>query len=212
MNTVEMTVHEALCEIKVLDKRISKSLLEADFIQPNKQSSTRIGGVTVQEYIESAKASYNKVSDIIRRSEAIKAALSLSNSVTKITVAGKEMTVAEAIYHYQHGIDVKRRLLREMEQQYLGAVNLVNDKNGDFLDRSLAKFLSDNFGSKDKSDPEAIQKATEQFIQNNTYVLVDPLNLKDKIESLRDEIDSFLSSVDSALQVSNATTTITVSW
>lgn len=212
MNTVEMTVHEALCEIKVVEKRIDKSLMEADFIQANKQSNTRIKGVTIPEYEGSVQASYDKINDLIRRTDAIKAALSVSNASTYVKIAGKEMTVAEAIYHYQYGIDLKKRLLREMEKQYRDALDMVNARNGDFLDRALSKFLSDNFGSKEKTDAEAIQKATEQFIQNNTYVLVDPLKLKKKIESLRDEIDSFLSEVDSALQVSNATTKITITF
>lgn len=212
MNTAEMTVHEALCEIKVLDSRLIKALNEAEFINTRKGSSTRIEGVTVNEYEERVKASYNRVNDLIRRSEAIKAALSLSNASTKVRIGGKEMTVAEAIYLYQHGIALKKRMLAVMEGQYRRAVDMVNDRNGDHLDRGLSKYLTDNFGAKDKTDPEALQKATEQYIANNTYVLVDPLKLKESIETLRDEIDGFMSEADSALQVSNAVTKITVSF
>ena len=212
METVEMTVHEALCEVKVMGKRLDKCLNEADFIQANKQSNTRINGVTISEYEDAVQASYNRVSDLVRRSDAIKAGLAVSNASTVVKIAGKEMTVAEAIYHYQYGINTKRMVLREMERQYKEAVEKVNARNGDFLDRNLAKYLSDNFGSKDKTDAEVIKDATDKFIQNNTYALVDPLKLREKIESLRDEIDSFLSEVDSALQVSNATTKITISY
>ena len=43
MNTVEMTVHEALCEIKVLDSRLIKALNEANdkkIVQTWSRSST----------------------------------------------------------------------------------------------------------------------------------------------------------------------------
>ena len=108
MNTVEMTVHEALCEIKVLDSRLVKALSEAEFINTRKGSSTRIEGVTVSEYENRVRASYNRVNDLIRRSEAIKAALSLSNASTRVKINGKDMSVAEAIYLYQHGISLKK--------------------------------------------------------------------------------------------------------
>ena len=100
----KMTVHEALCEIKVADKRIEKAIQECAFCEANKEISPKINGITVAEFENDVKAKYQKINDLIRRNENIKKALSLSNAKTVITVNGKEMTMAEAIYMMQYGI------------------------------------------------------------------------------------------------------------
>lgn len=80
MATVEkMTIHKALCELKILDSRINNAISSARFCLANKHSNEKVNGVTVEEYQETMKASYNKASDLIRRREAIKRAVVLSN-------------------------------------------------------------------------------------------------------------------------------------
>lgn len=207
METVKMTVHEALCEVKVADKRIYDAIQSTPICIENKASNSKIKGVDIQDYINQSKSGYQRIMDLIRRVEAIKAALSLSNAKTKITVDGKEMTVAEGIYMMQHGLEHKERLLMRMEHQYAEASTDASIKNQELQDR-LDKFIAGTFGNKEKANPEDIKVASEVFIKQNTYELIDPLNVKEKIEELRTEIDSFKAHIDSALQISNATTFI----
>ena len=211
METVRMTVHEALCEIKVADKRIIDAITATPICTHNKASNSKINGVDVKEYCDQAKSGYQKITDLIRRTEAIKSALSLSNAQTRIVVDGKEMSVAEGLYLMQYGMNSKRMLLNRMETQYLDAQKNLQIKERELQDR-LDKFIASTFGNKEKASPEDIKNASEVFIKQNTYELVDPLDVKKKIEDLRTEIDNFTAHIDSALQISNATTYIEFSY
>jgi len=206
----KLTIHEALCEIKVADKRIGDAIDNCAFCASNKESSPKVNGIPVKEFEDDVKAKYQSIQDLIKRTEKIKAALSLSNAATKVTVCGKEMTVAEAIYMMQYGILTKMNLLRSMESK-LGAAQLViASENGRKLDERLDKYIQSVYGSKEKITPEELDKASKDFKARNEYKLVDPLKITDKIEALKKEIDEFQAAVDSAIQISNATTYIEI--
>jgi len=212
MEKVRMTVHEALCEIKVADNKIEKAIDNAVFCVVNKASNTKINGADIKDFNENAKASFQKVTDLIRRTEAIKAALSLSNAATRITVGDKEMSVAEGIYAMQHGMESKRELLYAMNNQYAQALQTVQSNNKIVEGERLDKFIASTFGNKEKASPEDIRVATETFLKQQRYEIVDPLDIKKRIDELQDEIDEFTSKIDSAIQISNATTYIEFSY
>ena len=205
-----LTVHEALCFIKVADKRIGDAIDNCAFCASNKESSPKVNGVPVKEFEDDVKAKYQSIQDLIKRTEKIKAALSLSNAATKVTVCGKEMTVAEAIYMMQYGILTKMNLLRSMESKLRAAQLVITSENGHKLDERLDKYIQSVYGSKEKITPEELDKASKDFKARNEYKLVDPLKITDKIEALKKEIDEFQAAVDSAIQISNATTYIEI--
>lgn len=212
MNQQTMTVHEALCEVKVSDSKIKSVLSKAKFCAPNKSSNTKLDGKAISEFTDAAKADFQKITDYIRRTEAIKAALNKSNAITVIKVGEQEMSVAEAIYMMAHGTDAKSRLLQTLKSQYESALKTIQYENGAKMDERLDKMIEVNYGSKDKADPELIKTATELFLQQHQYELVDPIGIKKAIDELEDEIADFRANVDSALQISNATTSITIEW
>lgn len=207
-----MTVHEALCEVKVSDSKIKSVLMKARFCAPNKASNTKLDGSSISEFSEQAKADFQRITDYIRRTEAIKAALNKSNAETIIKVGATQMSVAEAIYMMAHGVDAKEKLLSALRSQYESSLKTIRTENGEKLDTRLDKFIEANYGSKDKADPELIKTQTEIFLKQNQYELIDPLKIQEKIQELDDEISDFKSNVDSALQISNATTQITIEW
>lgn len=207
-----MTVHEALCEIKVADSKVNSVLGKARFCAPNKASNTKLNGSSIADFTEAAKADFQRVKDIINRTEAIKAALNQSNSTTIIKVGDKEMTVAEGIYMMAHGMDAKKALLNLMKNQYSRALQTIQDENGDKLEGRLDRMIEQTYGSKEKANPEDIKTSTDLFIKQHQYELVDPLGIQEEIQKLEDEILDFQSNVDSALQISNATTNITIEW
>ena len=206
MEKVRMTVHEALCEVKTADKRIDKAIHDAKFLYVNRNSNTKIDGKDIDTVKSEIKSGYQKIRDLIRRTEAIKKAISLSNAQTLVTVSGKEMTVAEAIYSLQHGTDSKRQLLESMTREYSNAQASIELRNGSSLEERVDRFISSTFGSKDKANNEEIKLATETFMKQNSYSLIDPLNIVKEVERLEEEISAFEVAVDSALQISNATT------
>lgn len=213
MATVEkMTIHKALCELKILDSRINNAISSARFCLANKHSNEKVNGVTVEEYQETMKASYNKSSDLIRRREAIKRAVVLSNAKTIVKIGGKEYTVAEAIEMNNHGIDLKLQLKNAMKKQYDSAMTAIISKNSVVNDKAT-EYVVGLFGQKEsKTANEEYEKARKSYIEANTMELIDPVNILEKIEALEVEIADFTTEVDSALSVSNALTEITVEY
>lgn len=213
MATVEkMTIHKALCELKILDSRINNAISSARFCLANKHSNEKVNGVTVEEYQETMKASYNKASDLIRRREAIKRAVVLSNAKTIVKIGGKEYTVAEAIEMNNHGIDLKLQLKNAMKKQYDSAMTTIISKNS-VVDDKATEYVVGLFGQKEsKTANEEYEKVRKSYIEANTMELIDPVNILEKIEALEVEIADFTTEVDSALSVSNALTEITVEY
>lgn len=213
MATVEkMTIHKALCELKILDSRINNAISSARFCLANKHSNEKVNGVTVEEYQETMKASYNKASDLIRRREAIKRAVVLSNAKTIVKIGGKEYSVAEAIEMNNHGIDLKLQLKNAMKKQYDSAMTAIISKNS-VVDDKATEYVVGLFGQKEsKTANEEYERARKSYIEANTMELIDPVNILEKIEALEVEIADFTTEVDSALSVSNALTEITVEY
>jgi len=207
---MKITVHEALCEIKTSDKRIDKAIQECAFCAANKEVSPKIAGVSVKEYEDEIRSKYQAITDLIKRNDAIKKALSLSNAATKINVAGIEMSVAEAIYMMQHGITHKQKLVLAMTRALKNARDTIEYENGSRLEDRLDKFIQATYGSKEKVTAEELDKASKDFKARNEYKLIDPIGVVDKIAALTEEIDKFQAAVDSAIQISNATTYIEI--
>ena len=205
-----MTVHEALCEVKVSDKRIEKAIQECAFCAANKEVSPKVNGVPIKDFEAEVKAKYQSIKDLIKRNNAIKKALSLSNAETKIVVNGIEMTRAEAIYMMQHGIDYKVLLLTKMSDALRRARLIIDAENGNRLEDRLDKFIQATYGSKEKVTAEELDKASKDFKARNEFKLVDPIGIVNEIAELTTDIDKFKAAVDSAIQVSNSTTYIEI--
>jgi|MGYP003276302193 hypothetical protein len=213
MTTETMTIHRALAEINVLEDRISKLTREAVFCGAAKQSMKKLGGVTIEEYKANGQSSLDKIKDLIARLNAIKRAISESNAVTHRTVCGKDYTIAQIIWMNQHGIDFLSDLLNQMERQYSNAVSVIETTNSRLSDRADDFVIrSNNPADKDGMSPDAIRDMRDGYIERETMILIDGINIKKTKENLADEINSFKAEVDAVLSESNATTEITIEY
>ncbi len=205
-----MTIHQALCELKILNDRIDDASRELVIIA-NRNNNDKIDGMTVEEMKSNLKSHFDRTQSLIARRNAIKAALAQSNAVTKVTVGGVEMTVAQAISENGEGYELKRDVLNNYKSQYASATNKVAIENGEKLDKKVENFLISTFGSSEKGiKTDEMMKAEDIYRKNNSYDLVDPNKLKETIDKMQAELDSFKSEIDSALQISNATTAIEI--
>jgi hypothetical protein len=209
----KMTIHKALAELKLLDNRILSSIMNGTFCVANKHSNDKIKGVSVEEYKTVMQGNYDKASDLIKRRNAIKKAVVLSNAVTKVKINGIEYTVAEAIEMKNHGVTFDEHMLLELQKQYNRAQAEILRENGSELEKRAEQYVIGAFGSKEgKVNTEEYEKARMQFIKANTYELVDPIKILDKINALEEHINTFKAEVDAALSVSNAITEIEVNY
>ena len=214
MSTTEkMTVHKALAELKTMDDRISKAISSTTFVLAAKHSAEKINGVKVSDFKDKMRSSYQKVTDLIKRRDAMKRAVVLSNAVTKVQIGDKNLTVAEAIEAKNHGMEFKSKLLSAMSCAYTQAQSELTRNGGEALEKKaeqyvLAVIAAQPKDSKMSVDSDAMKALRQTYIENNTYDLIDPLDIAKVMEALDAEINEFNAEVDAALSVSNALTVI----
>lgn len=212
MTTEKMNVHQALAELKMLDKRISAELRSEKWVIENKHSNTKIGGIPVADYVKNVEAHYQKVTALIDRAEAIKRAVVNSNAVTEVVIGDKKYTVAEAIDMKNKTIPRLIELRDDLVADYKRAKTNADYYN-DSLEARADKHVESMYGKSDmKGLSEDAKKAREDYIKSQTYELIDPINVRDEIEALTLRIDAFTVNVDAALSASNALTEIEVTY
>ena len=217
MTTEKLTVHRALAELKVIDDRISKAIGEGVYVVANKHSNEKIAGMPINEFKEKMKASHQKVTDLIARRNAIKRAVVLSNAVTKVKIGNDEYTVAEAIEMKNHGMLFKANYMRTLAYQNSTANTELNRNSGEAIEKRAEQYVLSVIQAQPKDskmtvDSEAMQALRKDYIKNNTYDMIDPLNVNKLIEDLSNEIDEFNTEIDAALSVSNARTVIEIEY
>lgn len=212
MTQETMTVHKALAELKLMDKRLLDAIAYGTYCVANKHSNDKIKGIKKDAFMTTMRGSYDKVNDLINRYNALKKAVNKSNGVTEVEIAGSTYTVAEAIAMKQHGLDYPSAFLVELKSQLANAQKTIDRENGDKLTERADKYVVDMLGGKEKLTSEEGRKAREDYITSQSFELIDPLNIEKKISDLEASIAAFEAEVDAALSVSNATTTITIEY
>ena len=210
MNKETMNIHKALCELKILDDRISRAVDDCRYVGVTKIVSKRVGSQTVDEFCNSVKDGYKSAMDLIKRRQAIKTAVVKSNATTTVVIGGNTYTIAEAIEMKNHGLDGEKRMLRYMVSRLAEAEALINRTRSDLESRADA-FIRDQTGSKE-SKTEDLLKMRQDYIAMQDVELVDPLHIREIIKTLDEKINAFMSEVDSALQTSNAQTMIDIEY
>lgn len=213
MGAEKMTIHKALAELKTMDDRINKAIRSTSYVLAVKHSAEKINGVKVSNFKEQMRSGYQKVTDLIKRRDAMKRAVVLSNATTKVKIGDNEYTAAEAIEMKNHGMEFRSALLRQMNSDYIAAQNDLARNGGEALEKKseqyvLAVIAAQPKDSKMSADSDVMKGLRQTYIENNTYDLVDPLDITKVMETLDAEINEFNAEVDAALSVSNALTVI----
>lgn len=210
----KITVHQALAELKTIDNRITKKINEGTYVCSNKHSNEKINGMTIKQFMDDMKASYQSVEDLIRYRNAMKRAVVLSNATTKVNIDGwGEFSVAEIIDMKNHGMEHYTMLLYALNRQNGIAASEIARNSGEAIEKRaeqhiLAVIQAQPKDSKMSVDSDAMKSLRAEYIKNNTYDLLDPINVKEIMKELEDKIDKFKTDADAALSVSNALTTI----
>lgn len=200
---MEMTITKALAELKLLDKRINKAIDRTDFVNYCVGKKPVNGYNSNKDFDDDVRANYQSILDLIDRRDKIKSAIIQSNVDTTVEIAGEKMTVASAI-EKKTSIAYKQFLLNKMEQNLVDADYEVSKINKSMQDR-LDKLLETNFGKESNGKSYEVETISKPFKEQNEAKLVNPLNIKKKIQELTEHIDEFISEVDFVLSTSNST-------
>ena len=207
----QILVTKGLNELKLLDSRINRKIEEGEFIAAAKLSVQNVNWkITKEAYKANAKADYHSIVDLIKRRNNIKSAIIQSNAVTKVDIAGKIMTVAEAI-DKKSSIEYEISLLEKLTMQYKTSSDIIIKEN-EKVDYSIEQLLNTAYGKegKEKITQASYDAIAEPYRKANEYGLVDALDGEKLIKEMKDKIERFLSEVDTALQISNSTTIINI--
>ena len=204
----EVTVTRALTQVKTLDERIANFAQKSEPVVSYKIGQKSAGGRPVQEVEQLVTASFQSVKDLIAQRNTIKAAIIRSNSDTVVSIAGVQMTVAEAIER-KSSIRLEAALLQTMKAQLGAATTKVEQLNRQ-MEADLQQLMVAAVG-KDRVVTEGeLSAIRDPFITQKQATLIDPLDLAKQIALLDATIVGFTSEVDFVLSESNAITKIVI--
>lgn len=207
---IKMSIHRGLSELKMLDKRIERSVKDSKFIGSKKKSAENVNNTTTSKdkFIENIKKEYQSIQALIKRRTEIKRLIVLSNAKTMVVVGDKEYTVAEAIENKKI-IENKKELLKQLKTQLNTNMAQVSKKNEEVESR-LDEQIQIMLGSDKQSKTAGLEGFINQYKEQNEWELVDGLGINEEINKLENEIEEFENNIDFVLSESNAVTFIEV--
>lgn len=205
--TQKMTLHKALSELKLIDAKIMKQTSEIIPVASVQKDKKINGHIDETDFSKSANSNYDSVLALLERKVKIKKAIVSANATTKVTIADKEMFIADAI-SYKSAIELKKQFINTLLARYnkvVADLNLKNESVKTQCDRMLEATLGKE---KSQTNAEDVKKMQEMYMATNEWKFVDPLTLAEKLKSLAEEVQQFESNVDAELSTINATTFI----
>lgn len=214
-----LSVQEALNELKVLDARIQRKISNGNFTavaSGDKIINPTSIRETPDKFSEKSSSEIQSIISLINYRHALKASVLQSNSVTKVTINGKEMTVAQAI-DYKTSSESETHLLRTLSNEFTSSQKYADNFNAKVDKETLEKENQLLGNDKNAKDSEAVLKVLhEQAEARKAQVLSpkfkDDKSITDYISDKTDELDKFTQQIDFALTASNVTAQIKVEW
>jgi len=210
---MKKSIARLLVEVKSLVKQIDAATKAATFIGTARRNDgmAQVMGrsESVSEFEEIIVSKHQQLTDLIARYTMLKSAIVLSNATTKVTICGKEMTVADAINLKVTIESIEKPLLEAMRKQHAASAASY-DTLAAKLATEVNKLVDDSNQKDRKADPEGLNAAIEFKKKMGAPILIDPLKLLTLIEAKHKEIEEYLMEVDFALSESNAKTELDV--
>ena len=211
----KLLVTQALDERDFLKKKIIQQIQDASFVDVTKDSTDTalFANMNKNDFAIEAEASWNRITDMISRYNRIRAAIVESNANTKIKTSYGEYTVAAAIAMRDSlragGSEAfENMLLNAMSKTYSAAfakTEVLNKELKSSAENMRMAILGKDAKTKVEDRPLAV---VDEYVKENTAVVLDPIDVKKKIDALSEKRDKLLSELETQIKVSNATTTI----
>ena len=190
----KMLVTQALDERDLLVKKIADKIAKASFVDTIKPNEDKVFAkrTSKEEYAKEAESAYQQITDLIDRFQKI--ALR-----SRLRGAGA----------YGVDADFEGRLQKKLSSEYNERVQFCDRKNSQLQSTAEEMRLS-ILGKESKTKDEKPLGVVEAYVKENTTELVDPLDVKKKMEALEEKRNTLLTELDTQIKVSNATTFIEV--
>ena len=216
----KMLVTQALDERDLLVKKIADKIEKASFVDTVKPNEEKVYAkkISKEEYAKEAEAAYQQIVDLIDRFQKLDAAIVDSNAKTEIATSYGTFTVAGAISlrsrlrgmgAYDGEADFEGKLHDKLRYEYSERVRFCDMKNSQLQSTAEGMRLS-ILGKDSKTKDDKPLGVVDAYVKENTTELVDPLDVKKKLEALEEKRNTLLTELDTQIKVSNATTFIEV--
>lgn len=212
----KMLVTQALDERDLLVKKINDKIAKSSFVDTIKSNEDKVYAKRIDK-AEYAKE-YQQINDLIRRFQLIDAAIVESNTKTEVNTSYGTFTVAGAISlrsrlrgidAYDGEADFEGKLKNKLNHEYSERVQFCDMKNGQLQSTAESMRLS-ILGRDAKAKDDKPLGVVDAYMKENTTELVDPLDVKKKVDMLEEKRNILLTELDTQIKVSNATTFIEI--
>ena len=201
-----LTITRALVELKTLNSRINKIVDYTTFIMYKTKSKNC--HYAEDDFKQSVTSEFQSFNDLVARRDKIKNAIMMSNMTTMVDIAGKKMTVAQAV-EFKTTIGYKTLLLETLIKQWQ-QVTIDTEAHNQKVQAKIDDNVRIICGKDSKPDANVIQTVSDGIAKGDPIEVFDPLNLDAVIKTLEKEIEDFSANVDYVLSESNALTKIEV--
>ena len=217
----KMLVTQALDERDLLVKKIRDKIEKASFVDTIKVNEDKVYAkkVSKEDYAKDAESAYQQIQDLIVRFQNIDAGIVESNAKSTVETSYGTFTVAGAISlrsrlrgmdAYEGSADFEGMLHEKLNQEYSERVRFCDLKNSQLQSTAENMRLS-ILGRDAKVKDDKPLGVVDAYVKENTTELVDPLDVKYRLEMLSEKRNVLLKELDTAIKVSNATTFIELS-
>lgn len=212
----KMLVTQALDQRDLLVKKICDKIRKASFTETKKHNEEKVmeRRVTQKEFEKEARSSYQQIIDLIHWYDKVDQAILRSNAETIIETSYGAMSIANALAlrsrlncsnAYDSDSNFEGNLMMKLQEELNEKIRVMEQKNKGLQNTAETMRLS-ILGKDTKTKDETPLKVVDVYVQENTTELIDPLNVRKKINELNERRETILNELDTKIKVSNATT------
>ena len=216
----KMLVTQALDQRDLLVKKICDKIRKASFTETKKHNEEKVmeRRVTQKEFEKEARSSYQQIIDLIHWYDKVDQAILRSNAETIIETSYGAMSIANALAlrsrlncsnAYDSDSNFEGNLMMKLQEELNEKIRVMEQKNKGLQNTAETMRLS-ILGKDTKPKDETPLKVVGVYVQENTTELIDPLNVRKKINELNERRETILNELDTKIKVSNATTFVEI--
>lgn len=201
-----ITLTRALTELKTINARVNNALAKGffDYKVGTKSSMAE----NPDEVLVECKANVQRVEDLIKLRTELKRKIIKANQETQITIAGKTMSIAEAV-DFKQIIESKKAFKQTLQKDFNKTRVDVNAHNAKVWEKIDSMCITALGSDKQKWKTEDMEAISKPYLKAQEATLIDFGGAK-YIENLEQEIEQFEIDIDDVLSTINATTFIEV--
>lgn len=168
------------------------------------------GNQSVKEFEKSSQSYFDKFQALLKESTALQLKLREVNQTTEIKVAGKTMTISEALI-LKNLVNHRKHLLNQITRQNSKAESEIETNEGKIETKANATFekLSKENASKEQMEAQ-LQVTRSSAILEFRLAKIAGFDVKSFIDKETEFLTNFNEEIDYVLSEINATTTIEV--